>query len=260
LSKAGGHKPNILQDLVKHSVRVGDLWIPSRLVQSTLGEYCLNLFVWTHDETHKVQLLGTAIPIKYRERYLLLCSAHQIKGVEPRDVCLVYPDGSRAVTNSGIRAFDASQRAETDAYDIAAFEFTDPISQHPNLGKKFYPFRELPPDVSSDQIIAFVVVGFPSKDQVYELEERSHLGTVKRNLTARPSGQPGDQSLIRASYLEPLDFDPDGLSGSPVFVVQFDGSNPKAYLGGMVLRSGEKDFRFLKIGYVKDFLDRFMQE
>ena len=63
--------------------------------------------------------------------------------------------------------------------------------------------------------LALIVAGFPSSDQLYELEENNHLGSVKRNVIALPDGQPADKSLMGARFVESLEFEPDGLKWKP---------------------------------------------
>lgn len=244
--------------MINQSVKLGKIYVPARSLHTVLGGYCKNLLVWTHDETYKFQLLGTAIPVFYRERYLLICTAHQLQNVNLEDVCMLYPDGSSSVSNSGVRQWNNGAAGETDATDITVFEFTEPLEAHRELRAGFFKFDAVPQDIRSDHVIALVTAGFPSSDQIYDLGENNHLGSVKRNIIAMLDGQPDDRALVRARFVEPLNFDPDGMSGSPVFVVQFQNGKLYAYLAGMMMRAGEETFHFLKVGYVKGFLDKFV--
>lgn len=45
------------------AVFVNGIYVLARDVQEMLGHYSLNLFVWNHDETYKVRLLGSATPL-----------------------------------------------------------------------------------------------------------------------------------------------------------------------------------------------------
>ncbi len=244
------------------AVKLGNVLVPARSLQSVLGQYCQHLFVWTHDDTFKIQITGSSIPLLFKGRYFVLCSKHQLEGVNPQDVCIMFPDGSIAVTCSGYREFKAQTTSEgTDAYDIVAFEFTDPCDEHTHLKSLFFDFTQVPPDVPSDHVLALVVVGYASADQDYNVEHENHLGSVKRNITASLEGQPDDSCLFRAKYIVPLDVDPDGLSGSPVFVVQKSEENGQiGYLAGMVLRSSREKFYFLKSGFIEAFLGSFVDD
>ena len=135
--------PEVMRNLLNQSVKFGNLHIPAASLQSALGKYCINLCVWTHDEIYKIRLVGTAIPIFFHGHYLLVCISHQLDGVDPQDVCVLYPDGSLAVTCSGVRAFNPNNmNVDTDAYDVAAFEFTEPCQEHPVMKALFYEISE----------------------------------------------------------------------------------------------------------------------
>ncbi len=107
-------------------------------------------------------------------------------------------------------------------------------------------------------IVAFIVAGYPSGEQKYELYDKNHLGTVRHIVTAELDGQPEDQALLRLKFVRDLDFDPDGLSGSPAFVVQVDGNGSRVFLGGMIVRSGKSYCHILKSGYLWEFLSAFV--
>jgi hypothetical protein len=145
----------------------------------------------------------------------------------------------------------------SDAFDIVAFDFTEPVSQHPILSRQFFDFREVPPDTQNTNLIAFVIAGFPALDQKYELEEKNHLGVVKRIVVAQADGQPSDPSLLRLRFVKQLDFDPDGLSGGPAFVVQLVGGEPTVFLGGMVVRANTEICHVVKAGYLWEFITWF---
>jgi len=248
-----------MRGLLEHSVKVDHIFIPGNSLESYLGKFVTNLGVWYNDDVFKLGLVGSATPVLYKDRYFLLCSKHQLKGVNTEDVCLLYPDGSNVVTSSGVRHFNTSEETMTsDAYDLAAFEFTAPVLEHPILKHLFFRFNSLPPDTMTDEIIAFVTAGFPCDDQRYELEERNHIGLVKRILTALPDHQPHDESLLQLKYVRPLDFNPDGLSGGPAFVVQKVDNDFQAFLAGMMVRSGKSHCHILKVGFLKSFLDSFL--
>lgn len=189
---------------------------------------------------------------------MLVCSAHQLRGIELSDVGLLLPDGSKLVTSSGVRTFRVSEHTRTtDAYDVAAFDFSAPASEFPELMKNFFEFDCVPPDTLNTHIMAFVIAGFPSAYQRYELEEKNHLGMVRRIVVAEPDSQPEDPALLRLKFVQELDFDPDGLSGGPVFVVQLVHGECRVFVGGIVLRAGRTHCYILKSGFLWNFLCSF---
>ena len=237
------------------SARYGSLLIPAASLQSHLGKAAFPLITWAHHETYKVSLRGSAIGLFHDDRPLLICSRHQIVDMDFEDVGMMLPDGSHFITSAGSRSFrDGAHLQESDAYDLVAFNFSEPATQHPELVKDFFKFTQVPPDISNDQILAFVVAGFPSNDQKYELAEKNHLGTVRRVMTAEPDDQSVDPALLRLRFTEGLDFEPDGLSGGPAFVVQMHHREPTVFLAGMIVRAGKTHCYLLKVRFIWDFI------
>jgi hypothetical protein len=242
--------------MVTMSVHVGQLLIPARSLESLLGAYAQNLIVWNHDEVFKIGLLGSCTPLKYRSRYFLLCTKHQIGGVDPKDLCLLRKDGSSVVTSNGVRFWGTSGTAtETDAYDLAILDFSDACKIEADLRHYFFGFSEVPPDTTSDRVIALIGAGYPSADQVYELLEANHVGLVRRVMLLLADGQPSDQAILRARTQVPMNFSADGLSGGPVFMIQIVGQEFKAFFAGMIQRAGGGFVHFLKAGFIKAALD-----
>lgn len=248
----------LFDQLLDLSARVGSLIVPAASLEAYLGRFASQLTVWTHDDVYKVSIPGSAIGLMHADRAMLVCSMHQLKNVELRDVSILLPGGSKAVTSSGSRTFQIGDHpSSSDAYDLAAFDFTEPAIEFSSLTRNFFKFDCVPPDTPNTHILGFVVAGYPTADQKYELGEKNHLGTVRRVLVAEPDCQPTDSALLKLKFVRHLDFDPDGLSGGPAFVIQLVEGECRAYLGGMVLRAGRSDCYILKSGYLWSFLSSF---
>lgn len=240
------------------SAQVGSLIVPAGSLESYLGRFASQLTVWAHDDVYKISIPGSAIGLVHSGRTMLVCSKHQLKDVELSDVSILLPDGSLAITSSGSRTFRLGQHTtSSDAYDLAAFDFSEPAYEFPAVSNNFFKFDCVPPDTPNTHIMAFVVAGYPTADQKYELADKNHLGMVRRVLIAVPDSQPADIALLKLKFIRPLDFDPDGLSGGPAFVIQLVDGKCRAYLGGMVLRAGKSHCYILKSGFLWDFLCSF---
>lgn len=249
----------LIEDLLYTSVRVGSLLVTAGSLESLFGKFAYPLMVWAHHDVYKIRLLGSSIGLVHAGRPLLVCSKHQLRSCELHDVGMLLPDGSKLATSAGSRTFHEGQHLqESDAYDLAAFDFSKPASEYPELSKNFFKFQKKPPDTHNTNVIAFIIAGFPSKDQKYELEEKNHLGTVRRVLVAELDSQPTDPALLKLKFAQPLDFDPDGLSGGPAFVVQLVDGEPTVFLGGMIVRSGKSHCHILKSGFLWSFLNSFV--
>lgn len=245
----------LLETLLKTSAKVGQLLVPAGSLESHLGRFVFQLMAWTHDEIFKISVLGSAVGIIHDGRYIVICSRHQLKGQNLEDIGLLLPDGSSFISSSGSRTVtDGQHLTLSDAYDIAAFDFTKAAHENPTLKNYFFHFSMVPPDTSNVNIIAFIVVGFPFCDQKYELEDKNHFGSVKRILVAKPVGQPSDEALLELQFVRSLAFNPDGMSGGPAYVVQIVGNEFQVFLGGLVVRAGQNSCYILKSGFIWRFI------
>ncbi len=262
ISTASGQSQSdvILDELLDLAVNVNGLLVSGRAFQDFAGRFITNLTVWTHDNDFKVQLRGTSTLIEYRNRFFMLATQHQLKGVNYEDVGILDDDGKNLISSGGMRAFLSEDLlGRSDAYDVIAFDFTEPVSAGVLQRSKFFSFRDPPPDNVSSNILALVSSGFPTEHQDYDLYENNALGLTRVSLTAELSHQPSDLAQLTAKYVKKIDFSPDGLSGGSVFVVLLNNQRPYGYFAGLVQRSGCKSFHFLKSGYIKSFLDSFVE-
>jgi hypothetical protein len=234
------------------SVAFNGLMVPASTLAATLSRYVDNLFVWNDHEAYKVSLVGSAVPIQFFGRYFLLCTNHQLRGCQLDRVSLLGRDGINLVTSSGVRQFN--DEANPFYLDLAAFEFTEPCQAYPDLKERFFNLREMPPDALNTDIVFAVVAGFPCKDQKYELEEKNHIGKFKRIVVCQPDPDTYDPALLCLRTNEPMDFDPDGMSGGSAFVVQIVNGVFRAYFAGIVVTGGRDRFHIIKVGHIHRFL------
>ncbi|WP_162943919.1 MULTISPECIES: hypothetical protein [unclassified Rhizobium] len=243
----------ILRQFSDHGVEINGLIIPGRSIESVLSRHVFNLIINNDHEVFKVSLVGSATAIRYRGRQILLATQHQLRGRDETQVAMLTDSGSHIITSGGVRRY--SPRSDTDAYDIVAFDFSEPCADRPELKKRFFELREGPPDVLNIHVLAILLSGFPSADQIYNLHESNHLGLFRRNIVCLPGAQPNDEALLTVQASKPLDKLPDGMSGGSAFVVQLEDGRPRAYFAGLIVRGGKDTFQILKVGYVLAFLN-----
>lgn len=248
---------NIESALSKLSVRLNGVYIPARSVEHMLGRYVEALMAQNEHEVFRVNLCGSAVPIRFRDQYLLVCTHHQIAQTNLETISLLTRDGRSLITSGGARHF--IDKRDSDRYDLAAFDFTEPCTDLVDLRERFFDLRDIPPSMWNDKVIAFVVSGFPFLEQRYELEEKNQIGLTKRIVTCRIDGQPSDDAMLRLKSIKALDFHPDGMSGGSAFVVHMVGDEPQAHFAGIVMRGGQQHFYILKAGVVREFLSLFIE-
>lgn len=257
----------MIENILKHSVRLNGLLIPGRSIEGILSKYAHPLVIWNHNETYPCGLIGSSTGIYYQNRYLLLCTRHQLKVLDGRsyeDVGLLDKDGGSFCSGAGIRHYQEGVN-EFELHDLTVFDFTKPCSERTQMKERFFNINGPPPNIPSDQIIALIVYGYPSEKQKYDLnEETKHLGFKKESavclLAPHNDQSKEDPTTLKIDALEALKFDPDGMSGGAAFVIQLFGTNAQAYLAGIVLRAGRDSFHILRIGHILNSIDSWLTQ
>ncbi|KQT53842.1 hypothetical protein ASG54_19775 [Aureimonas sp. Leaf460] len=148
---------------------------------------------------------------------------------------------------------------EWDYHDLAAFDFTEPCLCHPSMQERFFTLKTAPPNGPNVEIPFLILAGFPSKAQAYELEDNK-LGLAKRIQICVLDSQPSDDSLLLLRTIDPMTYEPDGMSGGSAFSVHMVQDALTAFFAGIIVRAGNGFYRIVKAGYVIRFLDQFVND
>lgn len=243
------------------SVKVHDLFVPASALQSRLHRFGQNLVLFTHVEDYEVQLIGSATGLYYRGTKFLVCTAHQVNDVSGQDVGIIVPVKNNYISSAGYTRFRApGSPRESDAEDLCAFDFTPQTTENPELAQRF--FRLGSDDFLNDEddVVAYLAYGCPFADQKYNIVDENHVGTVIRSMTCEPQGQPSDPALGLCRLLSPMDFDPNGLSGGPVFATVLQGIEVVLKFAGIINRSGNGLVHFIKAKAVRNLLDLSVEQ
>lgn len=250
-----------IERLLKASVLFNGILIPPKSIESTLARWTLPLVVINDDEIYPCSLMGSSIAVKHKGRYFLICCRHQLTntlaGRSFEDVGLLDVDGHSLCSAGGIRFFDGVN--DSDLHDLVVFDFTEPCKKRQKMQERFLTLEHSPPEVPAHNIVAFIVSGYPFKDQNYEMSEESRKIDFRKRIEicglAAEDEQPADKTLLRIKPKNPFNFDPDGMSGGAAFTILLDGITPRAYLAGLLVRAGREDVYLLKIGNILQMLE-----
>ncbi len=238
------------------SVKVHGLFVPASGLQSRLNKFGQNLVVFTHVDGYEVQLIGSATGLHYCGANFLVCTAHQVKDFSAQDVGIIVPEESCYVSSAGFTRFrTADTLLQGDAEDLCAFDFTPQTTANQELVERF--FRLRPSDFLRDDedVVAYLAYGYPFVDQKYDIVDENHLGLVIRSMTCEPQNQPADPALALCRLLSPMDFDPNGLSGGPVFATVLQDHEIVLKFAGVINRSGKGLIHFIKAPAVQKLLN-----
>ena len=233
--------------------------IPGMLVEDHFAKYCTSLGVWTGIEEFPIYVPGSATLLKYKSRFYMICTKHQLSQTENLEsVCLLTSgdaDQTKCITSEGARWFDRSE--DGDYQQIVAFEYTDACKRIPSLQSMFFDFRGEHPDIVVESIVAFITYGYPTSETDIDFEKRKIRQSRLRILShfTRPGS---DDSLHVIDPIRPLPFDPDGLSGGPTFCVTMERPGEYiAHFSGVTVRGGRSRLMLIKAGAVQAMLDSF---
>lgn len=253
-----GHRNKMILDRVADlGIDVNGLVIPQKFIQYALSRYAINLFILNDHEIYKILLAGSATAIRYNGREYLITTQNELKGHEDwSQVAMSAGDGT-FITAAGARWY--ASRQDDDARDLVAFDFTEPCAAHPKLKRHFFDLTRMPPDTKNENIVLFVLAGFPFEGQTYDLHERNHIGVKKLQVVCTLHSQPSDPALFCLQASEPLSLDPNGMSGGSAFVIQMTNERFHGYFAGVIMRGGQSNFYILKAGVVHGFLSSISQ-
>lgn len=245
----------ILRRLAVLAIDVNGLIVPGRQIEGVLSRHSLNLVVNNNDEVFKVSLIGSATAVRRNGHEILLTTQHQIRETELSQVAMLTESGSHVVTCGGYGAFQPS--SQSDANDIAAFDFSEPCKERPELRKHFFDLSRVPPEVvvADNNVVAMLLSGYPSHEQNYDVHENNHLGLFRRQVVCRPHSHRMDDALLTVRAERPLLVHPDGMSGGSAFVIRREHGKLYAHFAGVIVRGGLEYFSILRAGVVCAFLD-----
>jgi hypothetical protein len=226
----------------------------------SLTKYTQQLVANNECDDFPISLTASCLAVKYREKFFALCTRHQTKDWDLKNISLISKDGKFSITSGGASYFEGL--CENESHDIVALNFTDPCKAKIELQERFFNLSEFPPEVWSNKVLLFVASGYPYCDQNYDLANGRKLDSVRRTVVCdlHPAQQTSDLSLLRLKPHEPLAFDPNGMSGGPAFVVQLVNEEPRAYFAGIITRAGTNDIYIVRSGYIRTFLDHWIDQ
>jgi hypothetical protein len=238
------------------SVRVHGLLVPANSLQSRLHLFCQNLVRHTGIEAFPVQLKGSATGLNYKGSKFLVCTAHQLRDVCEKEIGVLFLDESIYISSAGYTRFNASvQQTGSDAVDLCLFDFSEQTEEKTALGRRFFTLRSSDVLKDTDEVLGYHAYGCPFDDQTYDILDNNHVGTVIRSMTCDPEKAPCDSALGLCRLVGAMDFDPNGLSGGPVFATTLYGEEIVLKFAGIINRAGGAVIHFIKAKEVLRLMD-----
>lgn len=238
------------------SVSVHGVLIPANSLLSRLHRFGQNLVRFTHMEGYEIQLIGSATGVEYRGNRILICTEHQVRGIPGEDIGIIYPEKQIYISSAGYVGYKADEKpAESDAKDIRIFDFNEQAVQHPGLAARFFKLGQDDFLADDDNVLGYFAYGCPFADQNYDVFENNRVDTIIRSMVCEPEPQPSDEAVGACRTRSMMDFDPNGLSGGPVFATVLKDHQIALKFAGVINRAGNRIIQFVKAEAVRRLLD-----
>ena len=241
------------------SVRIGALAYPAERAEHVLQRYCKHIFVLNESDEHPYSFRGSGTAVRFGQQHFVFCCGHQFSDLAP-DTIAIRPLAARDKTVTASRLHvprAAGEHEDDDFLDMRGFEFDVGNYPIPNFSSDFLPLDETslwPHGSRSDH--RFFAVGYPfdRQDVDYDLP---HVTARVTLVGGTYDGQSASPYVHRLKMRRTEQFDPDGMSGGPVFYA--GGSAGDYYMGfaGIVIRgSAQSDvLHFVEAQFLRHFAD-----
>lgn len=194
---------------------------------------------------------GTAFKVRSGRRYFLVCTDHQVKNADPTSVVLLRED-ARSIFTSHSAVYSHPDSHGEPTIDLRLFEFTKLVVSGKVSSIGWWDIADRV-DEASDNYEFLVATGYPSFNNTLDYETL--------NLRLAPRGIFGRRVAstlggLRAIKLEnELTYDPDGLSGSPIFALVESSSGLRASLAGILSNAGRFQLNFIPVTQLTQIID-----
>ena len=186
-----------------------------------------------------------------RSRYIAICALHQLKkpGYRFDQLGLMRHSNNKITTSS--KAIYSS--GTEDTIDCCIFDFTTSVQDGSLEPTSWY---DLAVDIGKDytpEPLNVLAIGYPG--------HRNSIDYENKKYGASPSAVWGYQTANSmrnrlAFRVDPeINFDPFGMSGSPVFVIKLNDLIPEVFLCGIVTNASRTKFHFTPLKNIRKLIE-----
>lgn len=240
------------------SIRIGSLWVRPKEIQAHLGRYAQRFVSLNDDDVYQFQHLGSASAIKYRGRYFVISTDHQLKLGRIGQIGVLCGLGHVVITPNLMWTVETRFGDERDDnLDFAIYEFDPEDYKIPSIASQFFEV-DIRAGIASSVGKIVIVIGYPTRLQnidyydgkvdlllVSSFVELVELTSSRYVYTFR--------TLAEDRFIE------DGMSGSPVFEVVHENEIFQVKWLGIVVRGGKQSQygRVICADFILRQIDRF---
>ena len=244
----------IIGSKIQTSAKINGLWVPANQFGAVLQRFTEPALFYNPDfPDYDLSLVGTLTKIKKGEKFFCLVSAHQAESFEMQQLCLPANETGN-FTSSNACHYTASPMFGEEKFDLRLYDFSEPVAFQSLSKLGWFDVTEETGQRFRSEVKIHVAIGHPF--------ETTTLQYDPKHLVAQPCevmGK-GTVSTIRGrcafQLLQPLEFDPDGFSGSPVFGIFVEGDKVFVEFEGIVTNASKSVFNYVHREIIDKYIDR----
>ncbi len=245
----------ILGSRIATSAEVNGLFVPANSLTQYLKSYSEPaVFAAEGCGIYNMGLGGSMAKVKVGQRYFTLLSRHQFeKGSFDFEQISLFNYETNVMATAEKAVFPIQAETNIDGLDCVLCEFTEPVRQGSISRKGWY---DIGCDLSfkaTRSAICVFAIGYPGY--------RNEIDYDTLNYAIGPNAVIGTETLPsmtdRLSFkpINSLEYDPKGMSGSPVFGIHLSSATLRVFMAGIVTEASKDQFHFIPLSRLHGFFD-----
>lgn len=246
----------VIGNKVATAISVNGLLVPANSIEKHLCSFAdPALFHSEGFGKYHLSRAGSLTRLKQSSRYFALLTGHQLSSQNLNydfKQLVIHNHETANLVTSEKAVFQIEDEEFEHDYDCVLFEFTDPV-QKGALSK--YGWYDLTQEIN-ERILPkpslVIALGYPGYRNTIDYE--TPLYSLAPNSV---SGRESVSSLNWRLAFDPdpkINFDPEGMSGGPVFGIDIKQLDPEAFFAGIITNASMNKFHFLSRGRIASFI------
>lgn len=188
---------------------------------------------------------GSLAKVKADGRFFAITAYHVISenNYKLTQLCLPQLRPNYFVTSHAVR-LPASKEA-LDQFDFVCFEFTEPVNEGLLDASDWFDATYDLNRTTDVEAVMVGCIGYPSHRNSIQYEERTYAVAPDLVWGDQKSSSIADRRSF--SPVSPIDYEPSGMSGAPVFGLELRGRHLHLALAGILTNASSVTFNYLPI-------------
>ena len=235
------------------SVSLRGIFIPRPSIAGVLEKYAdPALFFTTDFPDFPLTKGGSLTRVKYKERYFAITTCHQFDrhSYDYKQLILIGTKVGDGVTSHNSTSPSASGD-QRDVIDCVILEFTASVEDGKVEKNRFLEIPLIEKWRFTEDYFCCFCIGYPSHRN--NLDER-HYSMAANAVWGEPC-EPLIHRRISFRPFKSLEYEPDGMSGGPVFSLSDDMGRHVVELAGILTNASSRAFNFLPMSEIYPLLE-----